>query len=71
MTNFSTQPGKPTPDKDGAWFFGVCSGLARTVNLDPALIRVIGIVAALFWPKVMIAGYLVAWLIMTEKFSRR
>ncbi len=71
MAIFSTHRRKLTLDKDRAWLFGVCSGLARTVNLDPALLRVTGIVVALFWPKLMIAGYLIAWLIMADKLTRQ
>lgn len=70
MTIFSTHRRKLTLDKDRAWLFGVCSGLARTVNLDPALIRVTGIVVALFLPKVMVAGYLIVWLIMADRLAR-
>ena len=58
-------------DKENAWVFGVCAGLADYLNLDTAIVRVIGIVAALFFPKVMIAGYLVAWLILDEKLTRK
>lgn len=71
MANLSRMKRKITLDKENAWVFGVCAGLAEYLNLDNAIVRVIGIVAALFFPKVMIAGYLVAWLILDDKLSRK
>ncbi len=54
-------------DKDNGWFFGVCAGLANLLNLDPALIRVGTIVSGLFFPKLTIAAYLVAWLVLDDR----
>lgn len=71
MSNLSRMKRKIMLDKENAWVFGVCAGLADYLNLDTAIVRVIGIVAALFFPKVMIAGYLVAWLILDEKLTRK
>ena len=71
MSNLSRTKRKITLDKDNAWVFGVCAGLAEYLNLDTAIVRVIGIVAALFLPKIMIAGYLIAWLILDDKLTRK
>ena len=71
MSNLSRMKRKITLDKENAWVFGVCAGLADYLSLDTAIVRVMGIVAALFFPKVMIAGYLVAWLILDDKLTRK
>ena len=54
-------------DKDKGWIFGVCAGAAQYFNLDPALIRVGVIVTGLFLPKIVIAAYLVSWLLLDER----
>jgi phage shock protein PspC (stress-responsive transcriptional regulator) len=54
-------------DKDNGWIFGVCAGLANYWRLDPAFTRIGMLVTALFFPKVMIATYLVAWLILDDR----
>ncbi len=57
---------KLTLDKENAWLAGVCAGIARYFNTDPALVRVITLVTALFLTKPVIAAYLIAWFIMDE-----
>lgn len=54
-------------DNDNGWLFGVCAGLANCWRLDPAIIRVGVLVTGLFFPKVVIATYLVAWLILDDR----
>jgi len=54
-------------DKDNGWVFGVCAGLANYVRLDPAFMRVGVLVTGLFFPKIIIATYLVMWLILDER----
>lgn len=54
-------------DKDNGWVFGVCAGIANSWRLDPAIIRVGVLVAGLFFPKVVIATYLVVWLILDDR----
>lgn len=71
MSSFSPMKRKITLDKENAWIFGVCAGLADYLNLDPAIVRVIGIVTTLFMPKLTIAAYLVAWLILDDKLTRK
>ena len=54
-------------DKDNAWIFGVCAGIANSLRLDPTFIRVGILVCGLFFHKIVIASYLVAWLILDER----
>ena len=55
---------KPTLDKDNAWLAGVCAGLARYFDTDPALVRVVTIVTGIFLTKPVLAAYVVAWFLM-------
>jgi len=55
---------KLTLNKDDAWLAGVCAGIARYFDTDPALIRVITVVCGLFLTKPVIAAYLIAWFVM-------
>ena len=54
-------------DKENGWALGVCAGLAKYFRIDNAVVRVGTIVAALFFPKIVIATYLVAWLILDDR----
>ncbi len=45
---------------------GVCSGIARHFNIDPAIVR-IAFVASLFLPGPQILIYLAAWLLMPDE----
>ena len=54
-------------DKDNGWCFGVCAGVANYWNLDPAIVRVGVLVTGLFLPKIVIATYLVAWLVLDDR----
>lgn len=51
-------------DKANGWLAGVCAGLAGALRLDPALVRVAFVVAALFAPTPVIAVYLIAWVVL-------
>ena len=53
-------------DRRNGWIAGVCAGIAGTLRTDPAFVRVGFVVAALFLPKVTIAVYLVAWILLDE-----
>lgn len=52
------------------WIGGVCAGFANYFGIDPALIRVGTIVTGLFFPKIVIAAYLVAWLVLDRRKPR-
>ena len=54
-------------DKDGGWVFGVCAGLGNYLRVDPAIIRVGVLVTGLFFPKAVIAAYLVTWLVLDDR----
>jgi phage shock protein PspC (stress-responsive transcriptional regulator) len=51
-------------DKDNAWIFGVCAGIGKAHNLAPQLVRVCAIINGLFFAKLTIAIYLIAWLML-------
>ncbi len=56
-----------TLDSREGWIAGVCAGVARWLNTDPAFVRVAVIISALFMPKVTIAAYLIAWLVLDDE----
>ena len=58
-------------DKENGWLFGVCAGLANYLRPDQAIVRVGVTVTGLFLPKMVIAAYLVAWLILDERTLRQ
>lgn len=51
-------------DRTEGWLGGVCAGIARYVGIDPAFIRVGFVVAAVFFTKITIGAYIVAWILM-------
>ena len=55
-----------TLDSRNGWIAGVCAGIANFFRTDPAIVRVVTVVAALFLTKIVIALYLVAWLLLDE-----
>ena len=58
-------------DKENGWLFGVCAGLANYLRTDQAIVRVGVTVTGLLLPKMVIAAYLVAWLILDERTLRQ
>lgn len=53
-------------DRRNGWIAGVCAGAARSIDTDPAFVRVAFVVTALFLPKVAIGTYLVAWVLLDD-----
>ncbi len=49
------------------WIGGVCAGFASYFGIDPALIRVGAVITGLFFPKIVISAYLVAWLVLDRR----
>ena len=49
------------------WIAGVCAGAADYLNTDPAFVRVAVCIGALFFPKITVAAYLVAWLVLDDE----
>ena len=58
-------------DKDNDWLFGVCAGVANYCRIDPAIVRVGVLVTGLFLPKIVIAAYLVAWLVLDDRSAAK
>ncbi|HEX7035308.1 MAG TPA: PspC domain-containing protein [Pseudomonadales bacterium] len=54
-------------DRNQGWIAGVCAGVAGTLRTDPAFLRVGFVLAGLFLPKVAIAVYLIAWILLDER----
>lgn len=46
---------------------GVCAGLADYLGVDVDWIRIGAVLAAIFFTKVVLAAYLVAWLVLDER----
>lgn len=67
MTETTPQRFRLYLDKRNAWIAGVCAGIANRLRIDPAMVRVAVIVTGLFLPKIVIAAYLVAWLVLDEQ----
>lgn len=53
-------------DRRNGWIAGVCAGIARALDTDPAFVRVGLVVVALFWTKIAIGAYLIAWIVLDE-----
>jgi phage shock protein C len=66
-SNFDRLRRRVRLDGRNGWLGGVCAGLANYFSTDPAFIRVGTVVAALFATKIVIALYLVAWLLLDEE----
>lgn len=50
-------------DRVGGKVLGVCSGLARSIDYDPTLIRGIAVLALIFFGPITLMAYLLAaWL---------
>ena len=54
-------------DDDRRWIGGVCAGVASYCGIDPALVRVGTVVTGLIFPKIVIATYLIGWLILDRR----
>lgn len=55
-----------TLDSREGWIAGVCAGIANYLDTDPAFVRVAVVISALFLPKLTVAGYLLAWLVLDD-----
>ena len=49
------------------WIGGVCAGVANLMNIEPTIVRVATLVAAIFFPKIVIAAYLIVWLLLDKR----
>lgn len=57
-------------DARHGWIAGVCAGIANALDADPAFVRVAVLVTALFFPKLTIAAYLIAWAVLEKEDAR-
>jgi phage shock protein C len=55
-----------TRRSDNRMIAGVCSGVADYTGLDPALVRLLMVVAAIFSVGTVAIAYLAAWILMPE-----
>jgi phage shock protein C len=46
---------------------GVCAGIARFLNVDVSWVRVAVVVCGIFLPKLTVAAYLIAWLVLDDR----
>lgn len=51
-------------DVHNGWLGGVCAGLARTLDIDPKFLRAGVVLVAVLSPKIVVAAYLVAWILL-------
>ena len=56
-------------DRRNGWLAGVCAGIADTLGTEAAFLRVGFVVSALFMPKLTIAVYLIAWILLDDGSS--
>lgn len=54
-------------DAREGWIAGVCAGIANFLETDPAFVRVAAAISALFFPKLTIAAYLIAWVVLDDR----
>ena len=63
----NTTSGKTlTRRSDDRMIAGVCSGVADYLDLDPTLVRLITVVAAIFSVGAVAVAYIAAWILMPE-----
>ena len=54
-------------DRENAWIFGVCAGIADRFNFRLGAVRIIAVVSLLFFFWLTIAIYVAATLLISEK----
>lgn len=64
MSGFSRIRTRLARDTHNGWLGGVCAGLGRAFNIDPRFLRAGVVIAAVFYPKLVIAAYLVSWILL-------
>ena len=64
MSSFDRVRNRLARDTHNGWIGGVCAGFGRALNIDPRFLRAGVVIAAVFAPKVVIAAYLVAWILL-------
>jgi phage shock protein PspC (stress-responsive transcriptional regulator) len=54
-------------DPGNGWIAGVCAGAARSLQTDPAFLRVAFILVGLMAPKLALGVYAIAWILLEEQ----
>lgn len=54
-------------DRKNSWLAGVCAGIANTLNMEPAYVRIGFVILAVFFPMATIAGYIVLWILLNDR----
>lgn len=64
MSTFDRIRRRLARDTHNGWLGGVCAGFGRSLNIDPKFLRAGLVILAVLSPKVVIAAYLVAWILL-------
>lgn len=64
MSTFNRIRSRLARDSRNGWLGGVCAGFGRTLNIDPKFLRAGLVVLAVVFPRIVIAAYLVAWILL-------
>ncbi len=64
MSGFDRIRNRLGRDTRNGWLGGVCAGFGRALNIDARFLRAGIVIAAVFFPKIVIAAYLVAWILL-------
>jgi phage shock protein PspC (stress-responsive transcriptional regulator) len=58
-----------TRSRTQRYLAGICGGIASYMNVDPTLVRLVWVLAALFPPTTLpaVVGYVIAWVIIPEE----
>jgi phage shock protein PspC (stress-responsive transcriptional regulator) len=54
-------------DRRSGWLGGICAGIGRYFNVDAIYVRIAVVVAAVFFPKIVIAAYIIAWFLLYRR----
>lgn len=49
------------------WLGGICAGIARYFSIPALFVRLAVVLAALFFPKIVIAAYIIAWILLYKR----
>lgn len=64
MSGFDRIRTRLARDTREGWLGGVCAGFGRAFNVDPRFLRAGIVIAAVFAPKIVLAAYVVAWILL-------
>ena len=59
-------PKKLLRSRNDRWIAGVCGGIGEYAGVDPNLVRLLAVVAAVFTGGTLFLAYIVAWIVMPE-----